>query len=152
MRFVAQQAFQRQTVRREFLGGEELFHRRFGNRHDFRADVTGGLAGAAGGVLITADHPLIGAVGLVFSCFKKCIGAEAFPVAIEGDVELQAMGQFFRAFAQVAGELFIAFDFAFPLFEGGFPGRIGFAETGEIPAVGRFNFAARRELFDFRHA
>ena len=138
-------------MRGEFLRGEEFFHRRLGNRHDFRADVTGGLAGAAGGVLVTADHPLVGAVGLVFGRFQKGVGAQALAGAVESDIEFQAIGQFLGAFAEMAGKFFVALDFAFPLFECGFPGGVGFVQTGEIPAVGRFNFAARRKLLDFGH-
>ena len=66
-------------------------------------------------------------------------------------VELQAVGEHLGAVAELAAELFVAGDLAFPFGERGFPIGVGLEERGEVPGVLGFDLAARGEGFGFGH-
>ena len=101
--------------------------------------------------MIAALHPLIFALADVLGRFQEGVVAEAFRGAIEIEVQLQTGGERLGAFAQLAPERGIFGDAAFPGGEGSFPGVVRGEEAGKVPGVGRVDFAAGGELFDFGH-
>ncbi len=115
----------------------------------FRPDEAGGLRRLAGGVAVTAQHPLILAVRRVLGRLQKRIGSQPFAGPVEIGVEPQASGQRAGAFAQFAAEGLEAGDLLFPLLEGRFPSRVVGTQTGQIPGVGSLDLAPPRKGLNF---